>query len=82
MTTETEIELERLTTQIARSHGCDRGTFTVCWGELEKGLVCLCKEEARAVLVSLRSGHALSGALPRLAALSLSPIAPEGEPTP
>ena len=43
-------ELEKETTRIARLHGCDRGTFTVCWGELERGETCRCKEEARALL--------------------------------
>jgi len=42
--------LEEKTDAIAKSHGCDRGTFTVCWGEYEDGLVCRCKEEARKAL--------------------------------
>lgn len=45
-----ELELDRLTHEIARSHGCDRGFFSVCWAEHEHGAVCRCKEEARAAL--------------------------------
>jgi hypothetical protein len=40
-------ELERETTRVARHHGCDRAVFTVCWGELEKGLECRCKADAK-----------------------------------
>ncbi len=47
---EADVALERETTAIATRYGCDRGTFTVCWGEYERGEVCRCKEEARAAL--------------------------------
>jgi hypothetical protein len=43
-------ELERMTREIARKHGCDRAVFTVCWGEHERGETCRCKEEARSAL--------------------------------
>lgn len=42
--------VERETTRIAREKGCDRGTFSVCWPEHERGEVCVCKAEARASL--------------------------------
>ena len=40
-------ELEAETDRIAKARGCDRGTFTVCWGEHERGEVCRCKEDAQ-----------------------------------
>lgn len=43
-------EIDRETTRIATEKGCDRGTFTVCWGEQEQGLQCKCKAEAIAAL--------------------------------
>lgn len=49
----TEAEIQRLTTEIARKHGCDRGTFTVCWGKVEKGLPCRCEDEARHALTAM-----------------------------
>lgn len=48
-----DAELERKTTEVAKRYGCDRAVFAVCWGELEKGLVCRCKEDARAELSRL-----------------------------
>ena len=46
----TQTALDAKTNEVAKAHGCDRGTFTVCWGEHEQGLVCVCKEEARRLL--------------------------------
>jgi hypothetical protein len=51
----TEEAVQRLTTEIARKHGCDRGTFSVCWGKYEKGLPCRCEDEARAALSQSQS---------------------------
>jgi hypothetical protein len=48
-------DLEKKTTEVARRHGCDRAVFTVCWGELERGEVCRCKEDARAELAEALS---------------------------
>ena len=45
-------QLDAETKRVATEAGCDRGTFTVCWGEHEKGLICKCKEEARRALIS------------------------------
>ena len=45
-----EREVQRLTTEIATRHGCDRGTFTVCWPKFEQGLPCKCEDEARTIL--------------------------------
>jgi hypothetical protein len=51
-----ESAVQKVTTKIALSKGCDRGTFTVCWGQYEKGLPCKCEDEARAELgVPLRA---------------------------
>jgi hypothetical protein len=38
------------TTEVARRHGCDRGTFSVCWAEYERGETCKCREDAKAEL--------------------------------
>lgn len=38
--------IEAKTNEIAKWHGCDRGTFTVCWAERERGEQCRCKQEA------------------------------------
>ena len=46
--------LERATRALAKRQGCDLGTFTVCWGEHERGEVCSCKAEARAAIAALR----------------------------
>lgn len=59
----TEAEIQRLTTEIARKHGCDRGTFTVCWGKVEKGLPCRCEDEARHVLTTLGAQTPPEGAV-------------------
>ena len=40
-------ELEAETDRMAKARDCDRGTFTVCWGEHERGEVCRCKEDAQ-----------------------------------
>lgn len=52
-----EEALSNETRRIARAHGCDRGFFTVCWGEHERGEVCRCKEEARANLTTEGTCH-------------------------
>lgn len=54
-----ESDLGRMTTEIARKKGCDRGFFTVCWGEYERGEVCRCKEEARAALSQTQGEEAV-----------------------
>jgi len=38
--------VEAKTKEIATANGCDRGTFTVCWAEHERGDICRCKQEA------------------------------------
>jgi hypothetical protein len=50
MPTNDEIEAE--TYRVAKRRKCDKGTFTVCWGEHERGEVCRCKEEARTALTA------------------------------
>lgn len=42
--------LEDKTNEIAAKKGCDRAVFSVCWGEVEQGLKCKCKQEARLAL--------------------------------
>jgi hypothetical protein len=50
-------ELDAATRAVAKRHGCDRAVFSVCWGEVEHGLVCRCKEDARAELEAREAGQ-------------------------
>lgn len=52
MTAPTDKALEAAARAVAKAHGCDKGTFTVCWGELERGEVCVCKRDARAAITA------------------------------
>ena len=58
--------LDAATKAIAKNHGCDRGTFTVCWPELEHGEACRCKEDARAAIRAYLSDPAWVEALARV----------------
>lgn len=44
--------IEAAAEAIAKRRGCDLGTFTVCWGEYERGEECGCKAEARAAVLA------------------------------
>lgn len=49
-TSDLEALLARETDRIAKSKGCDRTVFAVCWTEHEGRGACRCKEEARALI--------------------------------
>lgn len=57
-TTDSRALYER-TTEVARRHGCDRGTFSVCWGEYERGATCQCREDAKAELAEGKLGASM-----------------------